>query len=238
MGDSPTEKKTPKCPHCPHRLSDPTFRFHTEMLEAISKPTSKPSETNSPSSAESSNTLKSTVEEEKEPNLTHGDINIHIPELDETQEQQPATTSPLPEYLHTDEHGVSHPLHPDLEALLSGKETEILDPNYSSPSHQNPDSEVQALTFIDKNGKVVNVILEGEESDWSTSSVGVAHREICLVCLGVVKRDQGEAKGEEEERVEDGDVERDELKECNMRSGDVGEKRICKGCGEEGVQGL
>jgi len=86
----------------------------------------------------------------------------------------------------------------------------------------------------------VNVLAEGEESDWSTSSVGMAHREICPVCLGVVKRNKWEVKVEEDEGVEHGDGygERADLKECRMRGGDIGERRVCKGCGEGRVRGL
>jgi hypothetical protein len=145
MGDSPTEKKTPKCPHCPHRLSDPTFRFHMEMLEARSKLASKSSQITPPSSAESSNTIRSPEKEKgKEPTIEHGDIDTQTPKpnLDKTISsiKQDTKTPPL-EYIHPDKEGISHPLYPDLETLLFGKETEIIDPTSSSPSHQGPDSE-------------------------------------------------------------------------------------------------
>jgi hypothetical protein len=208
------------------------------MLEATSKPTSKPSETTPPISAESSNAIKS-IEEEKESNLTRGDTDTQTPELDEAQEQQLTTTSPPPEYLHPDEQRISHPLHHDLEALLFDKETELIEPTQPTLSgHQQPDSEVQALTFIDENGKVVNVIVEGEEYDWSTSSVEIAHREICPVCLGVVKRGKGEAREDGAGNEDEGSVrERTDPKECSRMGGDIRE-RICKGCEEELVKSL
>jgi hypothetical protein len=75
---------------------------------------------------------------------------------------------------------------------------------------------------------VVNVIVEGEEYDWSTSRVGMAHREICPVCLGVVKRDKREVKGEAGEGSRDEG--RADLKECDMKGGGMGERRVCKAC--------
>jgi hypothetical protein len=232
MGDSLTEKKTPKCPQCPHRLSDPSFRFHIEMLEAMSKSASKPSQRILPSSGETTPVIESPEE------LNVEDIRTQNPKpnLDETTISfKQDTKTPLPEYLHPDEEGISHPLHPDLEALLFGKETEILDPTSSHP-HQQSDSEVQALTFIDENGKVVNVIADGKEYDWSTSGTGIAHREICPVCLGVVRRVKGEAEGDGDDGDRDG--ESTDPKRCSMRGGAMGERRFCMGCGEECVMSL
>jgi hypothetical protein len=227
MGDSPTEKKALKCPHCPHRLSDLSFRFHIEMLESTSEPASEPSKTSSTTSAEPSPIIK--VSEE----LTIEDIGTQNPKsnLDETTIPfKEGTKTPPPEYLHPDEAGISHALHPPLEALLFGKGTEILDPT-SSPSYQRPESEVQALTFIDENGKVVNVITEGENSDWSTSGAGIAHKEICPVCLGVVKRDNREGEEDEGVGVVVGDGESTAPKQCSMRGGDMGDRKVCNGCG-------
>jgi hypothetical protein len=169
----------------------------------------------------------------EEPTIEHIDSQRPKPNLDETTISfGRGTKTPPPEYLHPDEESISHPLHPHLEALLFGKETKILDPTSSSPSHQRPDSSAQALTFIDKNGKVVNVIAEGKESDWSTSSVGMAHREICPVCLGVVKRDNREVKGEGEEDEGVGVVVGDSApNQYSMKGGGMGDRKVCNGCG-------
>jgi hypothetical protein len=234
MGDSPTEKKPTKCPHCPHRLSDPSFRFHIEMLETTSKSSSKPSQRILPSSGETTPIIESPEE------LNIEDIGTQNPKsnLDETTISfKQDTKTPLPEYLHLDEGGISHPLHPDLEVLLFGKETEILDPTSFTPLSQQSDSEVQALTFIDENGKVVNVIAEGEEADWSTSGAGIAHREICPVCLGVVakpkdgKGDAPDGEGTEGEKYDGNEGgELADPKQFSMRGGGMGERRVCMSC--------
>jgi hypothetical protein len=233
MGDPPTEKKAPKCPHCPHRLSDPSFRFHIEMLESTSEPASEPSKTSSTTSTGPSTNIKVS----EEPTIEDIGTQNPKPNLDEpTISFKRGAKTPPPEYLHPEEESNSHPLHSDLEALLFGKETELVEPIPTSfPPHQQSDSVVQALTFIDGNGKVVNVIAGGEESDWSTSSAGMTHKEICPVCLGVVRRHNGEVKreGEEDEGVGDvvGDGEGTAPKQCSMRGGDMGNRKVCKGCG-------
>jgi hypothetical protein len=199
------------------------------MLEATSEPAPEPSKTSSTTSEETSPIIGPPEE------LNVGDIGTQTPKpnLDETTSsfKQDAKTPP-PEYLHPVEEGISHPLHPYLEALLFGKETEILDPT-SLPPHRNSDSEVQALTSIDENGKVVKVIAESEESDWWTSSVGKGHREICPVCLGVVKRDKDEVM-----REGGGDVgnEGENGADLRMRGGHMGERRVCMGCNGQKVR--
>jgi hypothetical protein len=202
------------------------------MLESTSEPASEPSKTSSTNSAEPSPIIK--VPEE--PTIEHTDTQTPNPNLDKTIISfKQDTKTPPPEYLYPGEEGISHPFRPDLEALLFGTEHELIDPTpTSSRPQEQPGSEVQALTFINENGKVVNVIAEGEESNWPTSRVGMAHGEICPVCLSVLKKKgKGEVEGDR-----DGDGESMDPKQCSARGGDMGERRVCLVCGEERVQCL